>query len=492
MKFLGFFILDGMLKNSDKHRYTIEFVSKKNNKIDYIVDMLDNLDLDYYIEQKHDNNNRTHIRFSEGEKLYNYLEMVARNARIPRNIFSIYDREVLSALMDGLLNASNSGREDGVIYVESKGLRDDIIELAALLGMTCTFNTDADWNKYMYKVHINKHAHMVINIKKYRTEEQYNGKIYCVEVPNHTLFVRRNGTVMWSGNSHRIITINFPKIAIKSGGDEDVFYGELFKVMNVVSELLDIHREDILEKRIEKTPEYLKFFGDLGWFRMSTMFSTIGITGIYETVKFMTGSDITDDDGTEFTLDLLDYINKSAKLHAKERGYAVNVEEVPAEQTAVTLISKDRITTKSPLLDNIDLYSNQYIPLIEATDMMSRIELSGRFMDFITGGGIVHINVEAEIDTWEKMYEIIKFATKSGVPHFAICYKFGKCEHHTANIVGQGVDNCPICGDPIIHTRARVIGYFSDIKNWHPIRQIADAPNRYYSDESELEEFIRV
>ena len=33
------------------------------------------------------------------------------------------------------------------------------------------------------------------------SEEQYDGAVYCAEVPGHLLFVRRNGKTMWSGNS---------------------------------------------------------------------------------------------------------------------------------------------------------------------------------------------------------------------------------------------------------------------------------------------------
>jgi thymidylate synthase (FAD) len=31
--------------------------------------------------------------------------------------------------------------------------------------------------------------------------ESYDGLIHCVEVPNHTLYVRRNGYAVWSGNT---------------------------------------------------------------------------------------------------------------------------------------------------------------------------------------------------------------------------------------------------------------------------------------------------
>ena len=119
--------------------------------------------------------------------------------------------------------------------------------------------------------------------------------------------------------------------------------------------------------------------------------------------------------------------------------------------------------------------------------MITRLDLSGRFMKMISGGGIVHVNCDAQIDTDEKMYELIKYGVKCGVPHFAVCYRFGKCDDHPAVIVGQSRSTCPVCGKPITKTRARVIGYFSDENNWHPVRQKFDAPYRFYSNGVNLE-----
>jgi len=43
-------------------------------------------------------------------------------------------------------------------------------------------------------------------INKYPEKVRYSGKVYCVEVPNHVILVRRNGRVIWSGNSYKIQT----------------------------------------------------------------------------------------------------------------------------------------------------------------------------------------------------------------------------------------------------------------------------------------------
>lgn len=294
--------------------------------------------------------------------------------------------------------------------------------------------------------------------------------------------------------SHRVVTPNFVRAAIKSNGDMNKFIDYCDELIDIAGKLLHIHRVDILQKRIERTPNYLQFFGSVGWFSLDNMFSTIGLTGVYEVCKYM-GFDIVDDDGTEFTIDFMSYLSDKIAELRDEYGCTFNIEEIPGEQACVTLVNKDHIMVNSDDIINSDirdefmnckLYSNQYIPLISKADIVTRLDLSGRFMNIITGGGIAHINCEGQIDTDEKMYEIIKFGAKSGVPHFAICYRFGKCDEHPAVIVGQNKTKCPVCGKPITHTRARVIGYFSDEHNWNPVRQEFDAPYRFYSNGNEI------
>lgn len=297
--------------------------------------------------------------------------------------------------------------------------------------------------------------------------------------------------------SHRVVTPNFARAALLSGTNVEDFIDKCDELIDIAGKLLHIHRVDILQKRIDKTPQYLQFFGKLGWFSLDTMFSTIGLTGVNEVCRFM-GYNILSDDGTEFTMDFMGYINTKVKALREEYGCSFNIEEIPGEQACVTLLKKDRIVVASTPDDLIpedvmdefnacELYSNQYIPLVEKADIVTRLDLSGRFMNIISGGGIVHVNSEGKIDSDGKVYELLKFAAKSGVPHFAICYRFGKCPDHKAIVVGHGITKCPVCGEEITHTRARVIGYFSDERNWHPARQKFDAPNRFYSDGKELE-----
>jgi predicted phosphodiesterase len=72
----------------------------------------------------------------------------------------------------------------------SKKLKTDMTEIAIKLGYSVTeFNNSLSISK----------NNPCINHKP--IIKHYNGRIYCVTVPNHTILVRRNGKICWSGNS---------------------------------------------------------------------------------------------------------------------------------------------------------------------------------------------------------------------------------------------------------------------------------------------------
>lgn len=284
--------------------------------------------------------------------------------------------------------------------------------------------------------------------------------------------------------SHRVVSVSLPRVAILAEYNTEKFDDILDDYMDVASKLLIVHRYDILQDRINKNPDFLPFFGKLGWFNLDTMFSTFGITGINEMCEFM-GYDILDDEGTDFVLDTLQHIKGNVKKYRAEYGVVFNTEEIPGEQACPVMAQKTDIMFGDTY--HKELYSNQYIPLVTKADIVTRLELSGRFMEMVSGGGIVHLNVEHEIDSWEKVYELMKFSAKTGVPHLAICYRYGICENGHVHNIGQS-RLCPTCGGKFVGTMNRVIGYFSYEGNWHPVRQKYDAQLRHFSDINMAEE----
>lgn len=112
--------------------------------------------------------------------------------------------------------ASGFYSEHKSLFTTSEQMANDLGELAlkagyrpkfdriANKGKTIAFrNGEYTLNHDLWVVHLNKR----VNITHLQKDVvHYNGFIYCVEVPNHTLLVRRNGRVVWCGNCrHRLV-----------------------------------------------------------------------------------------------------------------------------------------------------------------------------------------------------------------------------------------------------------------------------------------------
>jgi len=178
--------------------------------------------------------------------------------------------------------------------------------------------------------------------------------------------------------STRVVTLNIPRLALKAKGDREKFFKGLDDALALARDLLMTHREDIIERRIGA--EFLKFFNPLKWLDVRRYFSTFGIIGIYEMNKLM-GMDIRSEEGEMFTLEVLRCIEEFAVKTSKETGHSFNVEEIPGESVAGKLCQKDKVIFGE---DNVpfELYSNQYIPVIEDVPLPERITTTGSSWKF--------------------------------------------------------------------------------------------------------------
>lgn len=274
--------------------------------------------------------------------------------------------------------------------------------------------------------------------------------------------------------SHRVVTINLPRISHMSSsvvdglrvGYQDEFYKHLDEALERAYKLLYVHRNGILKYRVEQG--FLTFFSKpLNWFNLNQLFSTIGITGVYEMVELM-GMDILEEEGEKFAYEVLTHIENKALEFSNRSGCSFNVEEIPGESTCVTLAEADKLMFNG----EYKLYSNQYIPLIKDATLTQRAVTTGKFMGKLSGGGILHQNVKDDISP-EQMKLMIRFHARVGVNHFAINFGFGICENgHTTKVGNDG--KCLVCGGEIKDWLTRIIGYFTFVSSWSEARQIFD------------------
>jgi len=284
-----------------------------------------------------------------------------------------------------------------------------------------------------------------------------------------------NGSIGSIG-SVRVVTLNLPRIALKSNGNKEKFFIELQRQLENARDLLQVHREDIIQKRINAG--FLKFFSPLNWLNIKRYFSTFGIIGVFETNIFM-NLDIKSVEGITFTKEMLMFIENFAKETSRQLGYPMNTEEIPGESVASKFVQKDKVLYGNDKIP-FELYSNQYIPLILDASLPERIELTGQFQDLISGGGILHLNLKDKITDSNIMKHLIKYSVEKKISHLSINYSFGQCEDGHVTVCGTS-ETCPLCGKKILTHVTRIVGYFVPTDSWSKTRREYEFPRRVFS-----------
>ena len=117
--------------------------------------------------------------------------------------------------------------------------------------------------------------------------------------------------------------------------------------------------------------------------------------------------------------------------------------------------------------------------------MLERIRLQGIFDSHFSGGAICHLNLGARVSDYKYIANLIQITAKKGVVYFAINYVLSECEDHHLSV--SNGDICEVCGKPIENKYTRVVGFLTNVKNWHRVRREQDFPNRQFYNDIKIE-----
>lgn len=290
------------------------------------------------------------------------------------------------------------------------------------------------------------------------------------------------GTGSVSIGSHRVCTVNLPRIAIEAEGDEERFMSILERRLMLTTAVLNAHRRIVKELiSCGRLPLY-----NYEWMHLSRQYSTVGLIGPYEACKFM-GYSIVEPNGSDFIVRVMDYINERNQKEEKKwnDGRRFNLELIPGEQAAIKMCEADKMLYPS-FPNPYSLYSNQFIPLIEDTDVYSRMKLQGLFDSRAQGGCIMHLNMDHKINNKEQMKKLIVASTKAGALYYAVNLNIAICEDGHMN-VGK-ISVCQICGKPIETNLTRVVGFITSVSDWNKVRRWEYERRYFYNPDSELTE----
>ncbi|MFH0837121.1 MAG: LAGLIDADG family homing endonuclease [Candidatus Aenigmatarchaeota archaeon] len=221
LKFFGFWIAEGWTSEGKNGDYNICISNTNEKLIDEMTQILESFGYTTFYSRK------THTLRVRDYQLFSYLRQFGKcyDKFVPSDIKAL-SKNHLQILLDYYIKG------DGHIYgrggkglsatTTSIKLRDDLLEIALKIGMSAYYKLhktkgtpfNSPYQKKIYKqrndswviyfIRHNKHAIVPSSMKKYNHTEKwidFDDNVFCVTVPNHVIYVRRNGIPVWCGNS---------------------------------------------------------------------------------------------------------------------------------------------------------------------------------------------------------------------------------------------------------------------------------------------------
>ena len=225
LKFLGFYVAEGYCNYRQGSGSEIMLAYNPQDELELVTTLVKDIG---FIPQ-----------FSKGVCRFSNLALGiwlrencghgALNKKVPEFIKSLPSEHIKIFLEYLFIGDGHKTKTSNILTTISTQLRDDVCEL--LLKVGCCFSYYSKPAEYVNNLKKNKnyqhqitskHTAWYINwlqqinvefdtskIKKGlcpNTKEEwinYQGKVYCVTVPNHIIYIRRNGKGVWCGNSLR-------------------------------------------------------------------------------------------------------------------------------------------------------------------------------------------------------------------------------------------------------------------------------------------------
>lgn len=265
------------------------------------------------------------------------------------------------------------------------------------------------------------------------------------------------GTALKVG-SVKVSTINLARIAYEANNDEKKYLKILKKRLILDMKLLHVIRH-IIQRNVDKG--LLPNFVD-GIIDFEHLYNTIGINGIYETMKTFGYTKCDKDFETvsykkeafDFGEKIFKTIHNTIDEFVNGKEYKVNCEQVPGETAAVKFLEADKILFPEIVVKDLPLYGNQWIPLGIHSSLKDRIKICSQFDQYCNGGSICHINLDAPFSTEEQAWDMLNYVTGEGVTYFAFN---GKMSSDDNGHLFYG-NICPECGSEKTAEYTRTVG----------------------------------
>ncbi|WP_428104788.1 ribonucleoside triphosphate reductase [Calditerrivibrio sp.] len=272
--------------------------------------------------------------------------------------------------------------------------------------------------------------------------------------------LRKRGGGLFGANpltgSIGVVTINLPRIGYLAENEDDYFY-RLKTLMEIARVSLKIKRK-VLEKYTESglypySKVYLGGIKDQSGLYWKNHFNTIGIIGMHESLMNFIGVGVDTDEGLEFAVKVLNFMNDELKSYQEEDDMLYNLEATPAEGTSYRLAKIDK--TKYPTIytsgSSKPYYTNStQLPVNSKLDIFEALDHQDNLQPLYTGGTVFHTFLGEAVEDPLALKSLIReISCRYRLPYFTITPTFSICPVH--GYLKGAHEYCPKCREEKIN-----------------------------------------
>ncbi len=143
--------------------------------------------------------------------------------------------------------------------------------------------------------------------------------------------------------------------------------------------------------------------------------ASLGYAALYECVKYMTGLNLTDKEGEEFGMKVMNYLNDKCNKWKKEEDIDYSVYGTPLETTTYKFAKLAKKRFGEDVFVKLDGHDRDYVtnsshtPVFQNIDAFDKLDIDGKFQELSPGGNVIYIETPNLQNNVEAILEVIKY-----------------------------------------------------------------------------------
>lgn len=236
-------------------------------------------------------------------------------------------------------------------------------------------------------------------------------------------------TIFYGRGNLGVCTVNLPYAALESKGNIKEFWKILDEYLEMVRQVGELRYEKLRGVKASVAPilwqhgalarlnhdeDIIKAIDEKGF----TV--TLGYSGLYETVKYLTGFSHTDDNGNALAIEIMKHLkNKCDKFKEAQPYLKFALYGTPQESTTGWFNDKLK-NTFGEIKDITDkgwITNSYHVDIREDIDAFTKLDKESELMAYSTGGAVSYVevnnlqkNIPAVIKLYQHMYETIMYS----------------------------------------------------------------------------------